>query len=94
MTGFFQSSLVQVALEAGAVGAIVSGVVGVFVVLRGQSFAGHAMGDLGTLGGSAAFLGSVNPLWGFVGAGAAVAGLMEVLGVQRRRGRGRGGVRK
>lgn len=87
MTGFFQSGPVQVALEAGLVAAVVSGVVGVFVVLRGQSFAGHAFGDLGTLGGSAAFLGALNPLWGFVGTGAAVAGLMELLGVQRRRER-------
>lgn len=87
MTGFFQSGPVQVALAAGAIAAVVSGVVGVFVVLRGQSFAGHAFGDLGALGGSAAFLGAVNPLWGFVGTGAAVAGLMEILGVQRRRGR-------
>lgn len=87
MTGFFQSDPVRVALEAGAVTAVVSGVVGVFVVMRGQSFAGHALGDLGTLGGSGAFLANVNPLWGFVGVGAVVAGAMELFGVQRRRGR-------
>jgi zinc/manganese transport system permease protein len=87
MTGFFQSDPVRVALAAGAVTAVVSGVVGVFVVIRGQSFAGHALGDLGTLGGSGAFLANVNPLWGFVGVGAVVAGAMELFGVQRRRGR-------
>ncbi len=87
MTGFFQSGPVHVALAAGTVTAVVSGFVGVFVVLRGQSFAGHALGDLGTLGGSGAFLANVNPLWGFVGVGAVVAGAMELFGVQRRRGR-------
>jgi len=87
MTGFFSSGPVHVALGAGAAAAVVSGVVGVFVVLRGQSFAGHALGDLGTLGGSGAFLANVNPLWGFVGVGAVVAGAMELFGVQRRRGR-------
>lgn len=87
MTGFFASDPVRVALAAGAVTAVVSGVVGVFTVVRGQSFAGHALGDLGTMGGSAAFLAKVNPLWGFVGVGAVVAAAMELFGVQRRRGR-------
>lgn len=87
MTGFFASDPVRVALAGGAVTAVVSGVVGVFTVIRGQSFAGHALGDLGTAGGSAAFLANVNPLWGFVGVGAVVAGAMELFGVQRRRGR-------
>ena len=87
MTGFFASDPVRVALAAGAAAAAVSGVVGVFTVVRGQSFAGHALGDLGTLGGSGAYLAGVNPLWGFVGIGAVVAATMELLGVQRRRGR-------
>ncbi len=87
MTGFFGSDPVRVALVAGAVTAVASGVVGVFTVVRAQSFAGHALGDLGTLGGSGAFLLNVNPLWGFVGVGAAVAAAMELFGVQRRRGR-------
>lgn len=85
--GFFENGPVHVALAAGALSALVAGVVGVFVVLRGQSFAGHALADLGTLGGSGAFLLGISPLWGFVGVGAAVAGAMELLGVHRRRGR-------
>lgn len=87
MSGFLASDPVRVALVAGAMAAVVSGVVGVFTVVRGQSFAGHAFGDLGTLGGSGAFLVNVNPLWGFVSVGAVVAGAMELVGVQRRRGR-------
>jgi zinc/manganese transport system permease protein len=87
VTGFFASGPVRVALAAGAVTAVVSGAVGVFTVVRGQAFAGHALGDLGTVGGSGAFLAKINPLWGFVGVGAVVAAAMELFGVQRRRGR-------
>jgi len=87
VSGFFASDPVRTALVAGGLTAVVSGVVGVFVVLRGQSFAGHALGDMGTLGGSAAYLANVSPLWGYVGVGAVVAAAMELFGVQRRRER-------
>lgn len=85
--GFFHSSAVGIALLAGGVVALVSGVVGTFTVLRGQSFAGHALGDVGTTGGSAAFLVGASPLWGFVVAGMAGAGVMELFGIRRQRGR-------
>lgn len=85
--GFFDSSTVHTALIVGGIVSIVSGVVGVFTVLRGQSFAGHAFSDLGTTGGSGAFLVGIGPLWGFVIAGVAAAGAMEMIGVQRARGR-------
>lgn len=81
------SGPVPVALAAGGVVALVAAAVGVFTVLRGQSFAGHALGDLGTLGGSAAFLAGVNPMAGYLAVGAVVAGSMELLGVQRQRSR-------
>jgi zinc/manganese transport system permease protein len=71
----------------GAVVAIVSGTVGVFTVLRGQSFAGEALGDVQTTGGSAAFLAGVGPLWGFAAVAIAAAGVMELIGIQRPRGR-------
>lgn len=82
--GFFSSSPVHAALLTGAVVAIVSGAVGVFTVLRGQSFAGHSLADLGTLGGSGAFLLGIAPLWGFIGAGVAVGGAMDLSGSERR----------
>lgn len=81
--GFFANPAVQVAVAVGGVVALVSGVVGVFTVLRGQSFAGHAMSDLDATGGSGAYLVGVNPLWGFVVIGMAAAGLMEALGNRR-----------
>jgi zinc/manganese transport system permease protein len=85
--GFFAAEDVRVALVVGGVVAIASGTVGVFTVIRGQSFAGEALGDLNTTGGSAALLAGVGPLWGFFAAGVVAAAVMELIGVQRPRGR-------
>jgi zinc/manganese transport system permease protein len=85
--GLFSSGPVRTALLVGAVVAITSGVIGVFTVLRGQSFAGHSLADVATTGGSGAFLIGVNQFWGFLVAGVAAAAVMESIGVQRRRGR-------
>jgi len=85
--GFFGNGPVRVALLAGGVVALVSGVVGMFTVLRGQAFAGHALADIGATGGSGAFLAGINPLWGFVGIGVVAAGVMEMIGIRRPRGR-------
>lgn len=86
-SGFFESEAVHIALAVGALVAVVTGVVGVFTVMRGQSFAGEAFGDLGTAGGSGGYLISVGPLWGFVIGNVISAGAMEAIGVQRSRGR-------
>jgi zinc/manganese transport system permease protein len=87
MTTFFGSGPVQLALIVGTLVAAVSGLVGVFTVLRRQSFAGHALADLGAVGGSAAFLLGIPQLLGFVGAGILAAGLMEIVGIKRVQGR-------
>ncbi len=67
--------------------AVVSGIVGSFAVIRGQSYAGHALADISVTGGSASFLVGISPLWGFVGVGVLAAGVMDMIGVQRPRGR-------
>lgn len=85
--GFFSSGPVMVALVIGAVSAAVSAIVGVFTVVRGQSFAGHALTDVATTGGSGAFFFNLSPLVGFLGAGVLGAGAMEAIGVARLRGR-------
>jgi zinc/manganese transport system permease protein len=85
--GFLAGEDVRIALAVGALVAIVSGTVGVFTVMRGQSFAGEALSDIGTTGGSGAFLVGVGPLWGFVAAGIVAAAVMELIGIQRPRGR-------
>ena len=85
--GFFASDPVRTALLAGGLVAVVSGVVGSFAVIRGQSYAGHALADISVTGGSASFLAGVSPLWGFAGMGVLAAGVMDMIGVQRPRGR-------
>ena len=85
--GFFASHPVHVACLIGTIVAVVSGVVGVFTVMRGQSFAGHSLADVATAGGSGAFLAGITPLFGFVAGGVVGAGAMEAIGVRRARGR-------
>src|SRR6201996_4918421 len=85
--GLWSSSPVRVAVLVGTVVAITSGVVGVFTVTRGQSFAGHSLADVATTGGSGAFLVGLNQFWGFLVFGVAAAAILEIIGVQRRRGR-------
>jgi zinc/manganese transport system permease protein len=85
--GFFSSEPVHVALAVGAIAAVVSGIVGVFTVIRGQSFAGHALSDIGTAGGSAAFLVGASTLYGFVAFNVVAAAVMELIGIRKPRGR-------
>jgi len=85
--GFFASGPVHTALLVGTIIAITSAVVGVFTVTRGQSFAGHSLADISITGGSGAFLIGVNQFWGYLAFGAGAAAFMEMIGVQRRRGR-------
>ena len=55
------------AFAAGAVVAILSGAVGYFLVLRGQTFAGHALSHVGFTGATGAILFGVSPFAGLVG---------------------------
>ena len=54
------------ALVAGVVVAILCGFVGVFVVMRRQSFAGHSITDVGFTGGAGAPLIGADPLYGLL----------------------------
>jgi zinc/manganese transport system permease protein len=85
--GFFSSNPVHVAIVIGTMIAAVTAVVGVFTVMRGQSFGGHALTDVSTAGGSGALLLGMSPLTGFVAGGILGAGAMEAIGIRRARGR-------
>ena len=85
--GFFSSPEVHTALVIGGVSALVSALVGVFTVMRGQSFAGHALTDASATGGSGALVVGADPLLGFVVGSLAGAGAMEAVGVRNVRGR-------
>jgi zinc/manganese transport system permease protein len=77
-------SFVQHAIEAGAVIAIVSGVVSRFVVARNMAFAVHALAELGFTGSAAALLVGVSPVLGLVAATLITALFIGGLGVRVR----------
>jgi zinc/manganese transport system permease protein len=55
------------AFAAAGIAAVVSGLVGYFLVLRGQTFAGHALSHVGFAGATGAVLLGVASVWGLVG---------------------------
>jgi len=75
---------VHTALWAGAVVAVVSGTIGVFVVMRGMSFAVHAISELGFTGAAGALVLGLDPVLGIL-TGSVLVGL--VLGLLSWRGR-------
>src|SRR6202162_5373169 len=67
------------AFEAGTIVAIVAGAIGYFVVLRGSSFAAHALSHIGFAGATGAVVLAINPIIGLLaftlGAGVAIGAL-------------------
>ena len=59
---------------------MVAGIVGYFLVLRGQTFAGHALSHVGFAGATGAGLIGIAPLWGMIGFTLAAGLAMGVLG--------------
>src|SRR6201989_1345830 len=55
------------ALAAGGIVALVAGIVGFFLVMRGQTFAGHALSHIGFAGATGAGLIGLAPIWGLIG---------------------------
>lgn len=55
------------AFIAAGIVAVVSGLVGYFLVVRGQTFAGHALSHIGFAGATGAGLIGLAPLWGLIG---------------------------
>lgn len=86
-SGVFASEPVHVAMIVGGGAAIVSGVVGVFTIIRGHAFAGHALADVSSAGGAASFLFGINPLLGFVIMAVIGAAAIELIGVRPARER-------
>jgi zinc/manganese transport system permease protein len=56
----------RTAFAAATIVSIVSGLVGYFLVLRRQAFAGHALAHVGFTGATGAVLVGIAPLWGLV----------------------------
>lgn len=62
----FQYAFMRNAFLAGTMVAIVAGIVGYFVVLRGLSFAGHALAHIGFAGATAAVFFGLSPVVGLL----------------------------
>lgn len=78
----FSQPFMQNALLTGSIAAVLAGLVGFFVVLRGVSFAAHALGQVGFAGAAGAVLVGVDPLWGLVAFALAGALGLGVLGAR------------
>src|SRR5580658_5543115 len=63
----FDYDFMRTAFAAAGIVALLAGVVGFFLVLRGQTFAGHALSHVGFTGATGAVLFGLPPLAGLVG---------------------------
>src|ERR1700726_3260600 len=76
----FDYEFMQHAFAAATIVAIAAGLVGYFLVLRGQTFAGHALSHIGFAGATGAVLIGVASVWGLVGFTVAAGIGMGMLG--------------
>jgi zinc/manganese transport system permease protein len=83
-SSLLREPFVHTALVAGAIVAIIAGAVGVFVVIRGMSFAVHAVSELGFTGAAGALVLGVDPVIGLLGGSLAVGALLGALTVRGR----------
>lgn len=65
-TSMLDYDFMRTAFMAGGIVALLSGTVGYFLVMRGQTFAGHALAHVGFTGATGAVLLGVSPLFGLV----------------------------
>jgi zinc/manganese transport system permease protein len=82
----FRYPFMQHAFEAGTIVAISAGVIGYFVVLRGLSFAAHALSHIGFAGATGGVLLGATPLAGLLAFTMSAGAVMGALG-ERLRGR-------
>lgn len=76
----FDFEFMRNAYAAAAMVAVTAGFTGYFLVLRGQSFAGHALGHVGFAGAAGALLAGLPPLAGLLVVSAGGGMLMGALG--------------
>ncbi|WP_277186200.1 metal ABC transporter permease [Caballeronia sp. BR00000012568055] len=63
----FEYDFMVNAFAASGIVAVLAGIVGYFLVMRGQTFAGHALSHVGFTGATGAVLLGMPPIWGMVG---------------------------
>jgi len=72
------------ALLAAALIAIICGIIGIFVIIRGMAFAVHGTSELAFTGAAAGLLLASNPIAGAFGGAIVVASVLGTLGVKER----------
>jgi zinc/manganese transport system permease protein len=80
ITDMFAYEFMTNAFAAAGIVAVVSGLVGYFLVMRGQTFAGHALSHIGFAGATGAGLIGLTPLWGLLAVTVAAGVTMGMLG--------------
>src|SRR5579875_1215939 len=76
----FEYDFMVNAFAASGIVAVLAGIVGYFLVMRGQTFAGHALAHVGFAGATGAVLLGVSPLWGMLLVSAGGGAGMGLLG--------------
>jgi zinc/manganese transport system permease protein len=76
----FDYEFMRNAYAAAGITAVTAGIAGYFLVLRGQSFAGHALGHVGFAGAAGALLLGFSPLAGLIAVGTGGGMLMGFFG--------------
>ena len=76
----FEYDFMVNAFAASGIVAVLAGIVGYFMVMRGQTFAGHALSHVGFTGATGAVLVGISPLWGMIGFTLAAGVSMGALG--------------
>lgn len=76
----FTYDFMQNAFAAGGIVGVLCGLVGYFLVLRAQTFAGHALSHVGFAGATGGVLIGVSPLWGLIAMTLLAAIGMGILG--------------
>jgi zinc/manganese transport system permease protein len=82
----FRYPFMRHAFVAGTIVAVLAGVVGYFVVLRGSTFAAHALSEIGFAGASGGVAFGFSAVWGLLGLSLLGAAVIGALG-KRLRGR-------
>jgi zinc/manganese transport system permease protein len=84
MFAIFQYSFIQNAFLAGSIVAVAAALLGYFLVIRGLTFAGHALSNIGFSGAAGAVLLGVQPVYGLLVFTVAASLAIAVLGRELR----------
>ncbi len=84
MYPIFQYSFIQNAFMAGSIVAIAAALLGYFLLIRGLTFAGHALSNIGFAGAAGAVLAGIPPVYGLLVFTVGASVIISVMGKQIR----------